>query len=603
MTSYEVPRNITSLRTNSYEIHVFSDGSEKAYGCVAYLRSRNAHTTSLKLLMSKSRLTPLSKSALTTTPRIELCAAKLGVELIQQLRRELTLDIQNETFWSDSVTVLRYIKNETKRFHRYVSNKVSFTRNFTSPTSWKYVPSKQNPADLVSRGVTVKKLAESKLWLEGPDFLCTFKVLDQNYELVVSSGDLEVKRDVSCLLSRAQSNPLDNLMNSTSSFYKLNVRVAHFIRLQQMIKGMKPNKELSLSDLLAAKGEILKYLQIKESSDVITSLKSNKPLHKCQSLRKLSPFLDDECFLRVGGRLNNSFATYDVKHPLILPGKAHITSLIVKEMHCTLGHMGRESILTKLREKFWILGGNNLVRKIVKGCLQCRKYHGKPLSQVMGELTLERVTGDKPASNCTGLDCFEPFDVVRGRKHEKQYGLIFICLASKAIHLEVLHSLSTDSFINGLRRFICRRGTVSSLLSDNGTNFRGAQRELKSALQEWNCIETKNWLKQRSIEWNFNPPRASHFGGNWERQIRSVRKVLNGVMVQQPSKFNDELLCTLFCEVESILNSRPLTECISDPDGNLPLTPNDILLWNAPVTFPPGLSHSSHCFGDVGICD
>ena len=120
LTSYEVPRNITSLRTNSYEIHVFSDGSEKAYGCVAYLRSRNAHTTSVKLLMSKSRLTPLSKSALTTTPRIELCAAKLGVELIQQLRRELTLDIQNETFWSDSVTVLRYINNENKRFHRYL---------------------------------------------------------------------------------------------------------------------------------------------------------------------------------------------------------------------------------------------------------------------------------------------------------------------------------------------------------------------------------------------------------------------------------------------------------------------------------------------------
>ena len=242
-------------------------------------------------------------------------------------------------------------------------------------------------------------------------------------------------------------------------------------------------------------------------------------------------------------------------------------------MHCTHGHMGRESILAKLREKFWSLGGNNLVRKIVKDCLQCRKYHGKPLSQVIGKLLLERVTGDKPDFNSTGFDCFGPFDAERGRKHEKRYGLIFICLASKAIHLEVLYSLSTDSFINGLRRFICRRGTVSSLLSDNGTNFRGAQRELKSALQEWNCIETKNWLKQRYIECNFNPPSASHFGGIWERQIRSVRKELNGFMVQQPSKFNDELLCTLFCEVESILNSRPLTECFSDPHGNLPISP------------------------------
>jgi hypothetical protein len=164
------------------------------------------------------------------------------------------------------------------------------------------------------------------------------------------------------------------------------------------------------------------------------------------------------------------------------------------------------------------------------------------------------------------------------------------------MHLELSHSLTTDSFIHALRRFTCRRGAVSSLISDNGTNFTGANTELRGAIKQWNLEGVEAWLKQKGISWKFNPPYASHYGGVWEREIRSVRKVLTALMNEQRVKLTDEALLTLMCEVESILNFRPLTQVSDDPQDCDALTPNHLLLLNAEESFPPGVfsQHDSY---------
>lgn len=214
----------------------------------------------------------------------------------------------------------------------------------------------------------------------------------------------------------------------------------------------------------------------------------------------------------------------------------------------------------------------------------------------MADLPSERVTPDKPPFSFVGVDCFGPFVVKRGRSQVKRYGCIFTCLTMRAIHIEKLDSLEADSFINGFMRFCARRGVPEKVRSDNGTNFVAGERELREAMQSWKDDgKVKAHLLQKEIKWEFNPPAASHMGGIWERQIRTVRKVLNVILREQT--LDDERLSTLFCEVESIVNGRPLTVLSDDPDDEGPLTPNHLLLLRGGPKLPPGQFDQSDIYG------
>ena len=164
--------------------------------------------------------------------------------------------------------------------------------------------------------------------------------------------------------------------------------------------------------------------------------------------------------------------------------------------------------------------------------------------------------------------------------------MLVYSLNMRAIHIEIAHSLDTDSFINCLQRFISRRGKPSTIRSDNGTNFVGAERELKEEVQKWQAKKIQGMMNECSIQWKFNTPLASHMGGVWERQIRTVRKVLAGLTKQQ--LLTDESLCTLMCVAEGIVNNRPITTVSADPRDMEPLTPNHLLLLRT-VKTPPGL--------------
>lgn len=205
----------------------------------------------------------------------------------------------------------------------------------------------------------------------------------------------------------------------------------------------------------------------------------------------------------------------------------------------------------------------------------------------MADLPRNRLLPDDPPISRSGVDLFGPFEVKRGRVTVKRYGVIFTCLAIRAVHLEVAASLDTDSFINALRRFIAQRGQVLELRSDNGTNFIGAERELKRAIQDWNTSKIEDSLLQRGIKWMFNPPAASHHGGVWERLIRSIRKILNAKLRTQ--NLDEESLQTFLCEAEAIVNGRPITTPSSDPNDLEALTPNHLLLLRSKPSLPPGL--------------
>ena len=230
--------------------------------------------------------------------------------------------------------------------------------------------------------------------------------------------------------------------------------------------------------------------------------------------------------------------------------------------------------------------GRVAVNLILNKCVKYRRLRVKPQTQQMADLSSDRLDANKPPFSNVGVDYFGPIVIKRGRSEQKAYGCIFTCLTTRAIHLELTLSLSTDAFINALQRFMCRRGSPNIIRSDNGTNFVGAQRELKAALTEWNKKTIHQHLLQQNVQWVFNPPAASHMGGVWERQIRTVRMTLLGVSNQQTLDFDK--LSTLFCQVENIVNGRPLTKRSDNPDDPLPLTPNDLLRLGSGPVLPPG---------------
>ncbi len=291
--------------------------------------------------------------------------------------------------------------------------------------------------------------------------------------------------------------------------------------------------------------------------------------------------------LRVGGRLSKAALPEEVKFPAILPKHSHVSTLILRHIHETLGHIGRNHILSELRKRFWIINANSAARKVITQCVVCRRNRPKVGEQKMANLPSERLVPDLPPFTNVGVDYFGPIDVKRGRIALKRYGVLFTCMTSRAVHLEVAHSLDTDSCIQAIRRFICRRGQVKHMRSDNGTNLVGAERELRKALSALNQDHIQRSLRHRGIEWSFNPPGASHHGGMWERLIKSTKQVLLSVLKQQ--ELTEEGIHTLLCEVEAILNSRPLTTVSNDHRDLEPLTPNHILLLKSQPITPPGL--------------
>ena len=314
-----------------------------------------------------------------------------------------------------------------------------------------------------------------------------------------------------------------------------------------------------------------------------------KRIPKTSILTHLDPQLSDG-ILTVGGRLRNAAISEIAKHQWILPKDHHVTKLIIRHVHQTCNHQGRNQMLSELRQRFWIVRAGTILKNIVKKCIICQRYRARAGVQKMADLPTTRVIAGEPPFTYIGIDYFGPFEIKQGRSARKRYGVIFTCMCSRAVHIEIAESMDTSSCINALRRFISRRGPVKEITSDNGTNLTGADRELKQAITELDNEVLHTWAGNKGITWKYNPPTASHHGGVWERLIRSIRKILSAILREQHVKVarSEEQLHTLMCEVESTLNSRPLTRVSEDPNDYEVLTPNHLLQMKCQSLIPPG---------------
>ena len=320
-------------------------------------------------------------------------------------------------------------------------------------------------------------------------------------------------------------------------------------------------------------------VQAEQFGAEVAALQQGKRLPAGSRLHQLTPFLDSSGLLRVGGRLRHAQLDYEAKHQVILPAKGDVTRLIVTDRHNKLSHAGAEHVLTHLRQQFWVICGRAAVKRHTHAYMVCRRRSAQPRPPLMGDLPAFRVGEPAPVFARVGVDFFGPMAVKKHRKREKRYGCLFTCLSTRAVHIELAHSLDTDSFIMAMRRMMARRGNIKLVCSDNGANFRAGERKLRESLQQWNQTKIADTLSQEGVEWIFNPPAAPHFGGVFERLVRSAKRALSAVLGDRA--VDDETLRTVVTEVEALLNGRPLTHVSTDPADYQPLTPNHFLIGRA----------------------
>lgn len=577
----KIPRcyQLKNFKVMSIELHVFSDASLKAYSSVAYWRfvlmNGTIHTA---FIIAKSRVAPLKSS---TVPRLELQAALLGVRLAKTVLKEHTFSVQRRVFWSDSQTVLKWIKSDPKIYQKFVENRLSEINEETNMSEWSWVPTTENPADDATRWSPGAWSNQSR-WFIGPSFLRESEkhwpmesniTLNENLE-----NHKEMKKQINVLINGPE------LVTYLPDY-------RHFSTWQRLLRSTAAVIEatdiwLKVSDYFTdldrlnyAEKMWVKEIQKQHFIKEINNLNASKNLQPENKLVSLSPFIDGDGLLRVRGRVERLPEYSQFYEPLILDSKHPVVELLIKHYHEKAYHKNHETVLSNLRENYWILGVRRCLRSIVNKCEECRLLRAHPYIPKMANLPSIRLNNHCEAFTFCGLDYFGPITIKIGRRHEKRWGALFTCLSVRAIHIELAHSLSADSAIMAIQRFASRRIFPKVLFSDNGTNFRGASEELRNQIEI--LMEDKLKLtafgSKNDFEWRFNPPTASHMGGAWERMIRSVKECLTAVLKGHAP--NEETLLTILAEVENTINSRPLTHISSDPQDHEPLTPNHFLKY------------------------
>ncbi|XP_067931116.1 uncharacterized protein [Watersipora subatra] len=494
-----------------YELHHFSDASLKGYAACTYLRLIDPNgTTSCALLIGKSRVSPLKPI---TVPRLELQAAVMATRLGTMIKKELRVHVDSEHYWTDSKIVLGYIANDTKQFHMYVANRVQEIKDASSQKQWNYVATTDNSADIASRGANIDQLFST--WFGGPLFLRQANLESYNDKHKVKGDHIENDPELKTVKAMATSTIPKIQMSSRFKKFSQWKDLTRSIAALSMLPKRADNKDkkVTLADLSKAETRVIKVLQTEHYADEISQIKCQKRVGKKSSIFKLNPLLDGSGILRVGGRFDRATTLEEVeRRPAIIPKDTHIAKLLVQHFHEKIHHLGRQSTLAAIRSGgFWILNASNVVKNLISSCVICSRLRKQPEQQQMGQSPPERIEQTSPFTH-VGMDVFGHFMVKDRRSELKRWGLLFTRLYSRAIHIELLE-LTTDAFINALRCFVAIRGPVLTLLSDQGTNFVGAQNEFQRQIDVTTDEDVRNYLIANKIEFRMNSPEASHQGG------------------------------------------------------------------------------------------
>lgn len=593
----QLPRwlGYSTQNSKTVELHVFCDASKAAYASAAYLRVQNNENEFVcNLIAAKTKVSPLKAI---TIPRLELCGALLASKLIKIITSALKLPNLKTYAWTDSTIVLAWLADNPKRRNAFVANRIEQIQANTATTKWYHIPTKENASDVASRGVGLNNLQNDTLWFHGPVFLLeenwSAKMTEQQYE-----NDEELK-GVKVHMTTKTNNPI---LTHFSNYERLIRFTAMCLWWLNKSKKNGPSVHFNTTEYFQkSETKWFATVQAEHFYDEIKKLTKGERVSTTSNIIALDPFIDEAGIMRVSGRLLFAKMTFDEKHPIILPYHSHLSKLIAKDAHERTFHSFTQSMLQFVRQRFWITRARTLIEKTAKECVLCFRFKKVLAKQKIAQLPTCRVQPTKPFAY-TNVDFAGHFEVKnsphRNAAYCKCYISVFVCLTTRAVHLELVHNLTSEAFILALKRFTARRGIPTYFYSDRGTNFVGASRELHKMLNQlldqtesklndqlaklrttWKIVDTKHTheelqasVKKTQINWRFFPAHAPHMAGSVERTVGSVKyhlvRVLHGVKISYVT------FSTLLTQIEAQLNSRPLWSNTSGTHTDFVLTPS-----------------------------
>ena len=547
----QIPRRIDSGEGDA-NLHIFCDAAKRAYGAVAYYVNDNES----HLIMSKARVAPLKTRSL---PQMELTAIELGVKLAKYLQTVIK-GIKQAFIWTDSEICLYWIARE-KCTIPYVQNRVKTINSLSSETTrFMHVPSGDNPADLLSRGLSLAQFKSDSKWFNGPQWiLCSDNWPSQKPYQEPAEDPIQVKA-----IQVDAKEPL--------------IEVERFSKLERLVNALSLIKRFMKTDkdLLT---QVIKDEQRKCVPPVLDDLQTGH--RKLKLTKDLGLHLDGQGVIRCRGRITEADVPLATKQPILLPRNSHLTKLIVENSHKLTLHAGVGDTLAHIRQRYWIPRGRQTVKSILKDCIHCKRYD-RGMMQYPGPpvLPADRVAEGRPFEVC-GVDYTGAITLTGDGVSSKHYICLFTCAKIRAIHLEVVDDLTSEGFINAFRRFAARRSCPRKIISDNGTNFVGAEPLLREIFEH---PDVKTMLKVRNCTWHFVTPRAPWQNGFTERLIGVVKGSLRKTL--HKSRINADELRTVITEIESRVNNRPLTYIDSSNVTIEPITPSHLLYGYRLETIP-----------------
>ncbi|XP_076397876.1 uncharacterized protein LOC143266125 [Megachile rotundata] len=378
-------------RTEKVELHGFCDASQRAYAAAVYLRVMHKGEISTMLLVAKTKVAPVKAL---TIPRLELCSAVLLSKLMTQVRDGLDLPA-TLTAWTDSSVALSWIRGHASLWKPFVAHRVSSIQTRIPADRWRHVQSSSNPADLATRGISPSELLDSRLWWHGPSWLAQASNLwPTSLPEEDDSIDLEKRRVTVHVHTNRTEEELFSRFSSLTRLLQVLSYCFRFSRLAQRKPCEKgPIRTLEQAHALRV---ALRTSQRNHFEKDIEQLRQGRELSKGSPLASLRPFLDKEGLLRVGGRLTNAMLSYEEKHPIIVAKSCALTRLLILDSHHRTLHGGPQLTRSLLLRKFWILRGGALVRSVIRDCVRCARFSGRPASQLMSSLPLDRITPHRP---------------------------------------------------------------------------------------------------------------------------------------------------------------------------------------------------------------
>ena len=615
-----IPRCVTPIGSEDVQLHIMTDASKVAYAACVYVRIKFEGDVKCSLLMSKTRLAPVELEKSRKIPRLELLGCLLGVRLYKYAHKALmkSVKLSKVLFWSDSSIALHWINKEPGKLKKFISNRVKEIREHTQPSQWRHLPGEMNvAADLASRGCGMSELAGLEAWWNGPEVLRQDESSWASIPRVIEVNSLtqeereaikeeEVSLDENSFSTVKSESWVRPILEKYESIKK-GVRVlALILRAVELLKSKRAcgsrrkhkshNRKINAKlagivsgqESRAAMRKIVKEIQKDSFKEEISRISKGEQVRADSRLKCLTPFLNEDGILCMGGRIQHP--TEEIaKNPPILPDKDSIVDKIIQSIHEHSMHSGAEQTLYLVRAQYWPLGGRRNVKSVISRCLKCRIFKAKPLTQRLAPLPEERTSLAAPFT-FVGMDFAGPLYSFEGieQKKEKVYIVLFVCLSTRAAHVELTHGMSTEELLLALKKMVSRRGWPRTIFSDNAKTFIRMEKDLKSRLAglDWEKIQSLSPDGPRGIDWSFNAPRASWWGGHFERFVGLVKSRLKKNLGSAKLTFR-QLEATLI-EVEAVVNSRPLAVVRSAAGEPFPVTPGHFTSNRLMAVIPDG---------------